>query len=152
MWLVPRIDSPSETSAGSMLTGSDEAAKTMVPPCWLPPPAPPPDPFSSPHAVATSASAANRTSRRIPRGRCNAPTSHPGRRRRHPVSARLDRTGVPGRNASVLDGLELLERLAAAVAPEHRPAEGRAEEVFEGGVGRPAPRAAGRRARAAACG
>src|SRR4029450_12953311 len=77
MWLVPRIDSPSETSAGSMLTGSDEAANTMVPPCWLPPPAPPPDPFSSPHAVATSASAANRTSRRIPRGRCNAHTAPP---------------------------------------------------------------------------
>src|SRR4029450_9422212 len=67
MWLVTRIDSPSETSAGSMLTGSDEAAKTMVPPCWGPPPAPPPDPFSSPRAAAAARARAH--AHRVGRGR-----------------------------------------------------------------------------------
>src|SRR5215211_278926 len=43
------------------------------------------------------------------------------------------------------DGLELLERLPAAVAPEQRPAQGRAEQVLQVGVLRPAPRAGGPR-------
>src|SRR6266536_1202492 len=54
-----RIDSPSETKAGSRLFGSDEAAKIMVPPDLAPPW--PPVLFSPPpQAASTSANAATR--------------------------------------------------------------------------------------------
>src|SRR5919109_4276032 len=74
IWLVTREDSPSETSAGSMPLGSEEAANTIVPPDLVPPPPVPPL-SPPPQAAATSARANTSASGRIAvRARCKVPT------------------------------------------------------------------------------
>src|SRR5829696_1431814 len=89
----------------------------------------------TPSTALTTPSSVSKWTRRSRTSSSAMPTSHP-------------RPGLPGllHHNAPLDGLELLEGLVAAVTPEHGAAQGRAEKVLQGGVGRPAPRAGGRRA------
>src|SRR5215218_14835 len=87
----------------------------------------------TPSTALTTPSSVSKWTRRSLTSSNAMPTSHPGPGRRG-----QEHSNPPS------DGLELLEWLPAAVAPEQRPAEGRAEQILQGGVVRPAPRAGGR--------
>src|SRR5215211_3527597 len=88
----------------------------------------------TPSTALTTPSSVSKWTRRSRTSSSAMPTSH------HAPAAR----GQVHHNPRS-DRLELLERLPAAVAPEQRPAQGRAEQVLQPGVGRPAEGAGGRR-------